>query len=879
SEYGNLSFPDTTYKCANDTITLDGGYAQSYYWTLPDGSHPVTPTVSAFDTGLYTVTVFQFPDTITASTLVLNRFEGASVFVSDVNGGDLTYSVNLAGQSGVNVTYEWKEGNVILSTADTLKLLWSSAGERIITLTLTDTILNCTKIIIFSHKQPKITAVDDYITVLKNSSGTPIAVAINDTIPCVNPLTDTITGGGPKHGALLITNDALFIYTPQTNYVGCDTITYFIYCSDSSDADTAVVYILVHQPLSLQYAACPNAVVTMGFTPISGLSYNWYNAQIGGNIVNSGTNTDTLTVTKDASSEQTWWVEPVYGGKVFDRYRVSLTLGICGDTNPTGCAATGTLLFKEDFGGNDPNDPTHSATPLPQGSTTYTFLPSSYNIYDGYYSLSKVSEASIHPWYLYEDHTIAGSDRGYFMVVGANENPDMFYTTTFNGLCENLKLYFSVWVGNLINDPSSVYIKPKLRFVLQDAVTLVTLAEYSTSDIAVESQAMWKQYGFEFTVIGSYSVKLSIYNDAQGVTGNDLVLDDIEIRFCVPEVNIAIDSILTCEYSEVTLSGSFTDENTFGNNLVSHWEYSSSGDMNDPTAWSIVQGSSNSSANGTVVNDYTLFNISRLQTGYYRMIAGNSANINSYYCRAMSRTVYVEVDTLSIINVTMADSMILCNSPITLTVYSPNGDYFLWNTGETTETILVSTPGIYWVKVSNAVCNARDTTVVIQEKVPEFQIRSKGDLCIDEPMELSVSVAVENVRYRWSTEDTSVRISISSEGTYSVSVLFENGCEASRSIEIVCPCYLWLPNIFTPNGDNINDVFLPVLSSEVHTFHMYIYDRWGNLIFKTDMLTSWDGTVNGEVATTGVYYGVVFYSCKDNPSVMQTVQSSITLVR
>ncbi|MDR1879028.1 MAG: gliding motility-associated C-terminal domain-containing protein, partial [Bacteroidales bacterium] len=248
--------------------------------------------------------------------------------------------------------------------------------------------------------------------------------------------------------------------------------------------------------------------------------------------------------------------------------------------------------------------------------------------------------------------------------------------------------------------------------------------------------------------------------------------------------------------------------------------------------------------------------------------------VSNAVCSTRDTTVVIQGD-IPVLN--MEDTVYICNSSVTLNAAITNVDTYLWNTGDTTETILVSISGIYWVEVSNAQCSARDTVVVIQEKIPEFQIRSTGDLCTDEPMELSVSV--ENARYLWSTEDTTVKISISSEGTYSVSVLFANGCEASGSIKIVCPCYLWLPNTFTPNGDNINDVFIPVMSSDAHIFRMYIYDRWGSLIFKTETLSAWDGSVNGEVATTGVYHCIVVYSCSNSPDMVFTQKGRVTLVR
>ncbi len=53
---------------------------------------------------------------------------------------------------------------------------------------------------------------------------------------------------------------------------------------------------------------------------------------------------------------------------------------------------------------------------------------------------------------------------------------------------------------------------------------------------------------------------------------------------------------------------------------------------------------------------------------------------------------------------------------------------------------------------------------------------------------------------------------------------------------------LYVPNAFSPNGDNTNDIFLPV-GDGIQDYKMYIFDRWGDLIFYTEDITKgWNGT-------------------------------------
>ncbi len=67
------------------------------------------------------------------------------------------------------------------------------------------------------------------------------------------------------------------------------------------------------------------------------------------------------------------------------------------------------------------------------------------------------------------------------------------------------------------------------------------------------------------------------------------------------------------------------------------------------------------------------------------------------------------------------------------------------------------------------------------------------------------------------------------------------------------PCYLYVPNIFSPNGDGNNDVlYVRAPGYTLKTF--VIYDRWGGKVFSTtDVSQGWDGTYRGKKVNTGVY--------------------------
>jgi gliding motility-associated-like protein len=86
-----------------------------------------------------------------------------------------------------------------------------------------------------------------------------------------------------------------------------------------------------------------------------------------------------------------------------------------------------------------------------------------------------------------------------------------------------------------------------------------------------------------------------------------------------------------------------------------------------------------------------------------------------------------------------------------------------------------------------------------------------------------------------------------------------SGCTACVSdvVTIYPDFYFWAPNAFTPNGDLINNVYSGV-GVGIGKYQMLIFDRWGELLFKSEDITKgWDGTCNGKLVEEGVYI-VVF---------------------
>ncbi len=109
----------------------------------------------------------------------------------------------------------------------------------------------------------------------------------------------------------------------------------------------------------------------------------------------------------------------------------------------------------------------------------------------------------------------------------------------------------------------------------------------------------------------------------------------------------------------------------------------------------------------------------------------------------------------------------------------------------------------------------------------------------------------------------------------------EDGCsdDTSQVISIVDNFALYVPNAFTPNNDNMNDVFQPKVS-DVAYYRLEIYDRNGNMVFKTeDTETPWDGTVRGKPALIGTYVWKIYYIRYSDLTTTMMRRGTVTLVR
>jgi len=102
-------------------------------------------------------------------------------------------------------------------------------------------------------------------------------------------------------------------------------------------------------------------------------------------------------------------------------------------------------------------------------------------------------------------------------------------------------------------------------------------------------------------------------------------------------------------------------------------------------------------------------------------------------------------------------------------------------------------------------------------------------------------------------------------GCYGIEAVNEFNCKAQDEVcvQVTTNYNIYIPNIFTPNFDGLNDVFL-VYGTGLSNFEMYIFDRWGEQLFVSkDQLVGWDGMYKGEMSKNDVYPYLIKFTSLD----------------
>lgn len=258
-------------------------------------------------------------------------------------------------------------------------------------------------------------------------------------------------------------------------------------------------------------------------------------------------------------------------------------------------------------------------------------------------------------------------------------------------------------------------------------------------------------------------------------------------------------------------------------------------------------------------------------------------------------TKVVQVDSTSVVSMTASDTVICRGGLVTFTgTYTDIGlTGVTWSFGDGTgyvnaNPIQHSFDATGWLPITMTVTYRACATVVTTRNIkvydnPTLYLGPDTALCPGgDAIELYDLINAGNplASWLWNTGETTPNILVDKPGYYSATVTL-NGCINTDTVWVANDCYVSFPNIFTPNGDGVNDYFFPrnLLSRGLVAFKMDIYNRWGQKIYSTTSTEGqgWDGRFNGEMQPQGVFIYQIDAVFKDGQKLSRN--GNVTLMR
>lgn len=151
-------------------------------------------------------------------------------------------------------------------------------------------------------------------------------------------------------------------------------------------------------------------------------------------------------------------------------------------------------------------------------------------------------------------------------------------------------------------------------------------------------------------------------------------------------------------------------------------------------------------------------------------------------------------------------------------------------------------------------------------------------------IEIKVNGGTAPFRYVWShnADLNTPKVTGLVNGNYSVEVIDANGCTGEASVEILynnC-CTPFIPNAFSPNGDDHNDYYKVEYKGDMELKEMYVYNRYGQRVFSSSNVNkTWDGTFNGVKVDGGTYFYYIRILCGNVLKKELIFKGDVTVVR
>jgi len=632
-------------------------------------------------------------------------------------------------------------------------------------------------------------------------------------------------------------------------------------------------------PTAIGQTTCPNNAITLTATAPGG-NYEWFDAAVGGNLLGTGASYTTPILTTTTS----YYVQTTVNGCVSPRTMVTVTvasnLAVDAGVNDTICFGDAVTLgvtpngagysYSWDENSNLGFSTVYNPTVSPTATTTYYVTVTDANNCVGTDSVT----ISVNPLLTASKNTtnitcngacdgsvsvtaVGGSGNYQFTIDGIN-----FQTSgSFNNLCAGN------YVVGVVDDNACV---DTVMFTITDPDLLVIDSIVAT-DVSCNNANSGNNANGSITIFasgGSAPLSYSIDNGAtfattsvfSGLSPGSYTIVVVDVNGCsVNGGNIVIN-----EPTAISIPNVVTDVSCNGYNDGQIAVAPQGGTPAYSYSWSVNGVGNNPVANNLVADNVT--------------VTVSDAN-------GCSEAVTLTVNQPAPINFISftADIFSGC-APLTVEFYNTTDtaliDSFYWDLGNgtiafnDTSSTIYTNPGSYNVSLFVTDNNGCPGVLTQTAYIEVFENPTANfsyaplDVTLFDPLVYFTDLSLFNIAsWQWNFANLGTsalqhpNFTFPGEDTasYPVTLLVTNddGCTDSitKLVKINGETGVFVPNAFTPDGDNLNEFFAPKgfgVSPEGYAF--LIFDRWGELIFESyNPFDGWNGTYKGNVVQNGTY--------------------------
>lgn len=391
----------------------------------------------------------------------------------------------------------------------------------------------------------------------------------------------------------------------------------------------------------------------------------------------------------------------------------------------------------------------------------------------------------------------------------------------------------------------------------------------TTTNSGTSQMYQWKKNGLNvgtnisnytdntLTSLDNISCVLSVGGgcfSANTITSN--IIQSTILSPALPNVNISTAKTAICK-------GSLINFSSVANNITAI------------TTFQWLKNGINVGTNSSIYTDSTITNGDAIQLKITTTNNNNCIAVTSILSNIILMTV-LENPT-----VTLDQSNTICNGGTKL-LDAGNFVSYQWSNGSLQRIINITELGIYYVSVKdNSGCIGSDTA-----KITTTLPKPSNFLPIDTFICTYGSVLIiaksGYKKYLWNNLSTQPTLNVSQPGQYNLTVTDNNNCKAEEKILVIkkegCIKGFYIPTAFTPNNDNKNDLFKPLIFGNLLKYKFIIYNRYGQPLFETtDINSGWNGKLKGDIVNTNGYIWICNYQLEGEKEV--TKKGTVLMIK